>query len=168
MDSKLIVLKLILDALAIDSAIATVDDRKRVQKALYLEQLRGIDLGYRFSWYHMGPYCPGLTRDYYSLAEAIARGDRQYERKRLKSHMMEGLNNVQPLLQVPGDLSLELEDWLEILASYHYLRTVSRRTDADAKEILDKQKSRISIHSDAARRRLEELDVLSSSTNVAV
>ena len=56
MDAKLITLRLFLDALGQSVDIETVDDRKRVQKAVYLGQLSGVDLGYRFSWYVMGPY----------------------------------------------------------------------------------------------------------------
>ncbi len=63
METKLLVLKLFLGALGIDDSIETVDDRKRVQKAVYLGQLSGIDLGYRYGWYRMGPYpCPWELR----------------------------------------------------------------------------------------------------------
>ncbi len=48
MDNKEVALKLILDGVNIDCSIDTLDDRKRVQKAVYLAQLSGVDLGYRF------------------------------------------------------------------------------------------------------------------------
>ena len=78
MENKLIALKVLLDQLGVPDSIETIDDRKRVQKAVYLGQLSGVDLGYRFGWYVFGPYSPALTKDYYSLAEAIASGDRSY------------------------------------------------------------------------------------------
>lgn len=84
MDARLITLKLFLDELGIPDEIETIDDRKRVQKAVYLAQLTGVDLSYRFGWYLMGPYSPTLTKDYYSLAEAVASGDKDYESKQLQ------------------------------------------------------------------------------------
>ena len=56
MEEKLVVLKLFLDELGIPDSIDTVDERKRIQKAAYLGQLSGVDLGYRYGWYKMGPY----------------------------------------------------------------------------------------------------------------
>lgn len=60
MDSNLIALKLFLDDLGVSADIETIDDRKRVQKAVYLGQAAGADLGYRFGWYLLGPYSPSL------------------------------------------------------------------------------------------------------------
>src|SRR5207253_2671703 len=34
-----------------------------IQKTVYLLQVFGFALGYRFSWYIYGPYSPDLTRD---------------------------------------------------------------------------------------------------------
>ena len=63
MEPRLIALRLYLDQLGVSSDIETVSDRKRVQKAVYLGQLSGVDFGYRFGWYLMGPYSTTLTED---------------------------------------------------------------------------------------------------------
>src|SRR5262245_31088985 len=81
MEAKLEVLRLFLNALDVPSAIDTVNERKRVQKAVYLGQLSEIDLGYRFGWYIMGPYSTSLTQDYYQLSEALATSEPPSDKK---------------------------------------------------------------------------------------
>jgi hypothetical protein len=51
METRLVTLFLFLRELGVEPRIATVADRKGVQKAVYIGQLSGIDLGYRYSWY---------------------------------------------------------------------------------------------------------------------
>src|SRR3712207_9330456 len=60
--------------------------RKRVQKAVYIGQLTGVDLGYRFSWYVKGPYSTALTRDYYDLAEDVNSGEDRKSTRLNSSH----------------------------------------------------------------------------------
>jgi hypothetical protein len=153
MDSKLLALKLFLDTLQVPPSIATVDDRKRVQKAIYLGQRIGHDLGYRYNWYVMGPYSPALTQDYYQLAEVLESGD--VANGTLRSDVAEKLQRALPLLRVPETVKLDQAGWLELVASYDYLRAVSRYTHDKAVELLNQQKPHVSKHVDAARQALE-------------
>ena len=140
MDRGKIALKLFLDELGIRFSIGTLDDRKRVQKAVYLGQLSGVDLGYRFGWYIMGPYCPALTRDYFTLAEALGSDDTDWKGKTLKAAAKERLAVISPLLPVPENIGLDEEDWLELVASVHFLRTVSKLNDEDLNKTLKREK----------------------------
>src|SRR2546421_10312433 len=140
MDSRLILLKLFLDELGVPDDIATVDDRKRVQKAVYLGQRSGLNLGYRFGWYLMGPYSPGLTKDYFALSEAISSGDREYESHALGPTSKAQLHRIASLCLVPANVAASQEDWLELLASLHYLRTVSGYSHAKSQDVLRVQK----------------------------
>lgn len=159
METKLLVLKLFLDTLGIDDRIETVDDRKRVQKAVYLGQLSGIDLGYRYGWYRMGPYCPALTRDYYALESEQAAGALEVGEKSLNVTAVEKLKSVTPLLRSPID-DLDQEDWLELLASVHFLRTVSGRSNEEAQAILLAQKPHVAGHFDVALAQLVKSKLL--------
>ena len=43
------------------------DGRLRFQKTVHILQSFGVDLGYYYSWYLHGPYCPDLTKDGFEL-----------------------------------------------------------------------------------------------------
>ena len=150
MDTRLVVLKLFLDELGVPSDIGTVEDRKRVQKAVYLGQLAGVDLGYRFGWYLMGPYCSTLTQDYYSLAEGLSMGENDHDGKTLLPNIRQLLHKIRPVMDVPTDTNLSQEDWLELVASLHYLLKVSRFDHATASETIRKTKPHLSEHIDQA------------------
>ena len=100
MENRLIALKVLLDTLGIPDTIETIDDRKRVQKAVYLGQLSDVNLGYRFGWYVLGPYSPALTKDYFSLAEAIASGDKGYEGKEFTPGVLGRIRRILPLMRL--------------------------------------------------------------------
>jgi uncharacterized protein YwgA len=160
MDTGLIVLKLFLDELGIQDEIRTVDDRKRVQKAVYLGQLSGVDLGYRFSWYLMGPYSPSLTRDYFSLAEAIGSGERDYDNKELHGQIKKRLKKVKPLMRQPTSVKMAQEDWLELIASLHYLLRVSKYPKKKTINILEEKKPRLSKYISDAEEALSRSNLL--------
>lgn len=150
METRLVALKLFLDTLGISPDITTVNARKRVQKAVYLGQLTGVDLGYRFGWYLKGPYSPALTKDYYGLAEALETGDDEYKTKELKRSLVKQLRKVTPLMKPPVDTGLPLEDWLELVASVDYLQRVGKNTKKETIDQLKKEKPRLVKHYDEA------------------
>jgi uncharacterized protein YwgA len=160
MDQRLVVLKLFLDELGVPDSIDTVDDRKRVQKAIYLGQLPDLDLGYRFGWYLKGPYSTSLTKDYYTLADEIASGDRDYAKKNLPESVRARLRRVKPLMSVPDDVGLPQEDWLELVSSLHYLRKIRRYNQDQALETLRREKSGLFPFVDRAERELVQVGLL--------
>jgi uncharacterized protein YwgA len=160
MDARLTALKLFLDELDTPSNIETVDDRKRVQKAVYLGQLSGVDLGYRFGWYLMGPYSPSLTRDYYTLATEIESGDREYEDKALQPSLLARLRKVQTLLAPPAEVDLPQEGWLELVSSVHYLREITKLSRDKALARLAEEKPALVKFVDQAEGKLREVGLL--------
>ena len=159
MESNLLALKLVLDELGVDANIDTIDDRKRVQKAVYLAQLPGVDLGYRFGWYLKGPYSTDLTKDYYALAEAIIAEGGVPER-RLNDTARQRLQQVKPLMEVPADVDLPQEDWLELVSSVHFLRRVSRLDREHAIQKLNTEKPHLVRWHAAAERALVQTALL--------
>lgn len=160
MDRGQIALKLFLDELGVPFDIETIDDRKRVQKAVYLGQLSGVDLGYRFGWYIMGPYCPSLTRDYFPLAEALASGDDEWEGKSLKKRVKERLTRIKQLMIPPEDVDLTPENWLELVSSLDFLRRVSELEEAEALEVLKKKKNHVFAFVEQAKKALIDAGLL--------
>ena len=122
-------LKLFLDALGISSEISTLEDRKRVQKAVYIGQEAGVDLGYSYGWYLLGPYSPELTQDYFILNDDLINGDEGYTRYKLVEPLLVKLDNIKSLMEVPQEADLPQEDWLELVASIVYL--MKERNDVE-------------------------------------
>jgi uncharacterized protein YwgA len=160
MDGRLIALKLVLDELGVPADIDTIDDRKKVQKAIYLAQLAGVDLSYRFGWYLLGPYSTTLTRDYYGLAEAMSNGDNESDTHELRDIFKRKLNGIKRLFTVPSGVDLVVEDWLEALASVHYLRTVSKQNASMAVETLERVKPKLAPFATAATKELKAAKLL--------
>jgi uncharacterized protein YwgA len=151
MDERLIALNLFLEALDVPPDITTVTKRKRVQKTVYLGQRAGVNLGYMYGWYLMGPYSTSLTRDYYTLADELESSNKTEVRKRrLQPEIEKRLKNVRSLLQPPKDVKLDQDDWIELVASYDYLRTVSGYSHEKAVAMLRQTKNHLVGYVDAA------------------
>lgn len=124
-------LKLYLDELGVSSEGGTLEDRKRVQKAVYIGQMAGADLGYTFSWYLLGPYSPELAHCYYSLRGGIGEGDDRYKGYRLMGYALLRLGAIRGVMIVPKGVCLPQEDWLELIASVIYIMNEDSGADAD-------------------------------------
>jgi len=75
-------LKLILDQAGItDISLETFSQRFNIQKRIFLVQVMGCDLGYRYGWYIWGPYCRELTADAFALRDELNDGERDHERR---------------------------------------------------------------------------------------
>lgn len=157
MDSRLILLKLILDKLHIPASINTIDDRKRVQKAVYLGQRTGVDLGYRFGWYLRGPYSSDLARDYYALDEAIRDGETDHVGRQLIAQAAAKIATIADLMSPPQGVALEQEDWLELVASLDYLIRVQRCSTVQAKKTLVREKPRLVNYFEQAYQALKSV-----------
>lgn len=153
MESRLAVLKLFLDALDVPADISSMAGRKSIQKAVYLGQRAGIDLGYRFGWYIRGPYSPPLATAYYELAEAVAAGEQPG--RELRNDLRDRLAPVRDALRLPADVGLTGDDWMELLASLHYLEKVRGLDFAVARETISKEKNRLLPYVERAQGALD-------------
>ena len=156
MDGRLVVLQLVLKELGISSDIRQLKNRKEIQKSIYLGQISGVDLGYRFGWYLLGPYSTSLTRDYYQLSEDISSKSETSSKRVLKNVVKTRLAKVKPLFKVPKDVDLEPEEWLELLASFHYLRKVQKLSVEDTDAKLSDQKPKLVPFLEKAKSGLEQ------------
>ncbi len=121
MDRQQIGMKLTLEALGIPFRLDTFNDRLILQKAIYLAQAGGIQLGYSYRWYLRGPYSTGLTRDAFSVKAEIAGGDDESDGWNLDDGSIRHAQRVRGL--VGGDRTPEQAERLELLASVHYVVT---------------------------------------------
>jgi hypothetical protein len=157
MDPKIEVLDLFLEELGEDRSIEGIENRLRLQKAVYLGQLFGVDLGYRYSWYVRGPYSPPLTQDYYKLAESTA-GERSG--KVLRPDLAAKLQRARLLLSVPAGVDLGKPHWYELLASLHYLYKVSGLDAGRVRETMAKNKAHLLDWIEHGERSLRMYDLL--------
>lgn len=142
-------LKLVLNGFGISSEISTLEDRKRVQKAIYIGQKAGVDLGYSYGWYLLGPYSPELTKDYFTLNNDIISGDEDYKSYQLVESLSSILDDMKSLMEVPQEVNLPQEDWLELVASIIYW--MKEKNDIEfTKTILSQQKVPLMDYFDAA------------------
>jgi len=122
MRQKLAGLYLILKDIG-DFKIDSLEDRVFTQKAIYLLQVLGVDLRYRFSWYKRGPYCRDLTFSVYDIGEQ----EKSYaERLRLRSRIRPALDKLKEIIaKKPEDLD-QASHWLELVSSMHYLKHIAK------------------------------------------
>lgn len=154
--SDVVTLKLVLEALGVPTTIQRLNERKYIQKAIFLAQAAGVDLGYSYGWYLRGPYSPRLTRDYFALDEALTAGDGLgTEDVRLRKDVSERLHELRDLFQVPVGVDLLGADWLELLASLRYLETTRRLHPDEADRILETEKPRLWPYREMGRATLE-------------
>lgn len=107
--------------------LTTFSKRFNLQKRIYLAQVAGADLGYRYGWYLRGPYSRMLTADAFLLRDEIADGERDFEKFDLKADVAKRLDRAQELWIRDDSFTGTDEEWLELLASLHYLRHIVYR-----------------------------------------
>ena len=119
MDRQQIGLKLTIDELGLLFQIDSFKDRLILQKAVYLAQAAGVNLGYYHHWYLYGPYCPALTRDEYAIDNERSHGMDDSQSWKLDN---ESIAILQKLKGIFTDLERkDLSRKLELLASVHFL-----------------------------------------------
>jgi len=120
-----ILLKLVLDRIGFENIeISTFTKRKILQKKIYLLQLTGIDLGYRYNWYLRGPYCPAVANDTFILREEV-KYDKEFDKYEFNSETKSKFDTLDILVSLPDEQETIEHEWLELLASLHYLKHIA-------------------------------------------
>ncbi len=118
MNRKQVSALLVLKELGIGHRMGTFTDRLKVQKSVYLAQAAGVDIGHHFNWYLRGPYAPGLTQDVFDAIENED-VDSILDEWELDAASKRKLTALKKSFRPPKDL--EEPQWLELLASAHFL-----------------------------------------------
>ena len=134
MNKDHILLKLVLDKIGFgDLQIENFTVRKILQKKIYLLQLMGIDLGYRYNWYLYGPYCPALANDTFTLRDEIRYYD-EFNNYELNSKTNSKFDTLNKIVSLPDTPETSEPEWLELVASLHYLKHIAYWSGKDNPE----------------------------------
>ena len=158
MEKNLIALGLLLRELEIPASIGKLDDRVRIQKAVYLAQsVARADFGYQYGWYLRGPYSTELTKDYYALQDHTT--TQELAEYGLRRGVIKQLQPVKALLKRPQEVTLSDAQWVELLASVQYLRDIGT-TDDELSDRIHQQKPNLAPY---LTKGLESLDKFSEA-----
>ena len=100
--------------------MSSFKNRLTFQKTVYFLQIFGLSFGYNFNWYVYGPYSSILTKDGYEMEKVknvpkIAFINPKYEESLAKLDKFLGKKRHDA-------------DWLELLASIHFLKSTKLAT----------------------------------------
>jgi len=149
MDRQQIGVKLTTDSLKLPFQIGTFEDRLIMQKAVYLAQAAGVNLGYYYHWYLHGPYSPSLTRDEFAIAMDISAGLDESKSWRLDDESSKQLEKMRDIFAEPKRSKLARK--LELWASVHFL--------VDRKQVSKVDTSRITATLERFKKHFSEEDV---------
>lgn len=125
MNAARIELALVLDGIGLmPIGIAAAERRFDLHMRVYLAQVAGADLGYRYRWLFNGPYCRALTNDAFILRDELADGERDFEGFTLRPSIIRCLAQVHSLAAAPGDFRGTINEWLHLSVSLHYVRHI--------------------------------------------
>ena len=119
MNRRQIAAVLVLRELGIEPKMDFFRDRLVVQKALYLAQAAGCDLGYFYGWYLRGPYCSNVAEDMFAATEGPVDPEDAVQSFALDEESRECLAKIKEL--IAKRKQADLARCLELLASVHFL-----------------------------------------------
>jgi uncharacterized protein YwgA len=130
MNREQIALGLVLRTAAVPISVDSFHDRLSVQKAVYLLEQAGLDLGYPFNWYVRGPYSRRVASDLYALVESDNRGE--LDKYKLTDPTREKIQKVSTLWTSTSGIKMKRAQWLELLASVLFLIRTRQADSGDS------------------------------------
>jgi len=135
---RAVMLKLVLEHLGI-SNINSFDDRKIMQKLIYLLQAFGVNLSYGFRWDSYGPYSQSLAEDaklvltkHKEMYDRLIRDENYKLTEETISYIDEYMNSI-------GNMVKENIEFGELLASIHFTNQLYD-SDEKVKTLIEKTK----------------------------
>lgn len=157
-------LKLYLDKLGIEFDMSRYSGRRRAQKAVYLGQMAGAEIGYAFGWYEYGPYSPELMKALIKLGRDL--WDDEYKEYELNDYLSERLEKIKDLMIVPEHVNLSQSDWLVLVASVVYCSNEHKCADDKLKRFFLLDNGKISIYFEDAVASANKYNLLNNKGEV--
>lgn len=111
-------------------SVGSFEDRLKIQKIIYLLELKGVKIGFNYSLYVRGPYSPELTKDIYGRRE-----DFENLRSTVKLSQKEeaAVHELNYLFHLKSSL-------LEVAATYSYYAATAKQDPISAYKSVKKLK----------------------------
>lgn len=126
---------LALKELGIEPKLDLFRDRLVLQKAIYLAQAAGCDLGYFYGWYVHGPYCSPLAKDMFAVVGDPESLDELGSRWVLDDESRKQLQRLRKLISVKHK---NAPRHLELIASVHYLITRNQLANHHPRTVMER------------------------------
>lgn len=128
MISKTIELSMFSDLLGFNVNMNSFKSRLELQKMIYLLQVNGINLGYKYNWYLHGPYCSDLAKVGFEYEEEILISKNfRIEKDKwiglIDEEVKLRIQNINRWIMDNKPDSMEKVDWIELLTSIHFIYT---------------------------------------------
>lgn len=115
-----------------DFSYSDFDQRMEMQKAIYLLQNMGVPVGdYGFRWYLHGPYSQSLQDDMHY------EDGRTYTKLSLSKEYADSIARLRSAVKSDKRGKYTISNWVECLASLHYLRENVLSFNASKQEVID-------------------------------
>lgn len=116
------------------------DHRLKMQKAVYLLTEMGVPVGnYGFRWYLHGPYSQDLHDDMYDMCCVSSRDDSEVE---ILAEYDKRLGRLRDVISFEVKDRYSDSNWMECIASIHYLRNNILPYNATMEQVLNELESR--------------------------
>jgi hypothetical protein len=149
LNPKAVWVSVILRELDIPISVTSKSNRVAMQKAVYLAQTQGADIGYRFSWYEDGPYSRALAETCYLIDEYRSDYEGFYADDDFKSQ----LAPVKKLIDSKPSHA-NLAQWLEAVGSLDFMIRVMARPMEESIERCKLNKPNLAALFDSAKQSL--------------
>ena len=120
-----------------DFDYSNFDQRMEMQKAIYLLQDMGVAVGdYGFRWYLHGPYSQSLQDDMYY------ENGHSYTKMNLAKEYADSIGKLHELINSDKRGNYSVSNWVECLASLHYLRRNVLSFNASKQAVIEELEKR--------------------------
>jgi uncharacterized protein YwgA len=127
--SRLIAVYLIVQQIAGSFTIDKFADRLLIQKSIYLLQVLGIDLRFRFGWFPRGPYSEELAQVSQEIMSAKQELDKISPGFHLQQEAATKVLAVKNAIEKYPD-DLDRAKWAELLSSIDYILNIAKPNES--------------------------------------
>ncbi|MDR1696567.1 MAG: hypothetical protein LBR69_08100 [Endomicrobium sp.] len=132
--------------------------RKRFQKIVYLlQEISSFPLSYRYNLYIYGPYSPDLTKDLFLMSEDFSNLNALSADYTLKEEITKKITQIKDDILDVRPASMDEVDWIELVATYHYLASKKYFDEDECKKYIEANKGHLSVHVDEARKVVDNI-----------